>query len=297
MAAQAGFINSFSMLWDRARLKINAASAAIRGAKDASMLTEFSLEGKAALITGAGRGIGTGIADVFAEAGAAVAVNALSETHVKPFAEKLAARTGAKVIAIAGDCTTPAGANALIEAAARAIGPLDILVNNLGDAIPARFARVREGKTETIADDTIGKIIDLNLMAAIYCTRAAAPAMLARRRGKIINISSIGGVEGSPGLSLYAAAKHAIGGLTRSLALEWAKQGVQVNAIAPGLYPDPNMMSPEQFAAAKERVAARVPMGREGKFRDVGPLALYLASSASDYMTGQIISIDGGMTA
>ena len=261
------------------------------------MLTEFSLEGRAALITGAGRGIGTGIAEVFAEAGAAVVVNALSEAHVKPFAAKLAARSGAKVLAIAGDCTTSAGAAALVDSAMKAVGPLDVLVNNLGDAIPARFARVRDGKTETIADDTIDKVISLNLMAAIYCTRAAAPSMLARGRGKIINISSIGGVEGSPGLSLYSAAKHAVGGLTRSLALEWAKQGVRVNAIAPGLYPDPNMMTAEQFATAKERVAARVPMGREGKFRDVGLLALYLASSASDYMTGQIISIDGGMTA
>ena len=261
------------------------------------MPAEFRLEEKHALITGAGRGIGTGIAEVFAEAGAAIVVNALSETHVKPFTEGLAARTGAKVVAIAGDCTTPAGAAALVAAAEAAIGPLDILVNNLGDAIASRFARVRDGKTEIVSDDTIDKVLDLNLMATIYCTRAAAPGMLARGHGKIINISSIGGVEGSPGLSLYSAAKHAVGGLTRSLALEWAKRGVQVNAIAPGLYPDPNMMTPEQYEAAKARVAARVPMGREGRFRDVGLLALYLASPASNYMTGQVISIDGGMTA
>jgi NAD(P)-dependent dehydrogenase (short-subunit alcohol dehydrogenase family) len=261
------------------------------------MLAEFSLQGKVALITGAGRGIGTGIAEVFAESGATVVVNALTEKYLKPLAERLSNQSNAKVIAVAGDCASAVGAAALVDAATKAAGPIDILVNNLGDAIPSRFARVRDGATEIISDETIDKVLDLNLMATIYCTRAVAPAMLARKNGKIINISSIGGVEGSPGLSLYSAAKHAVGGLTKSLALEWAKQGVNVNAIAPGLYPDPGMMTPEQYEAAKARVAGRVPMGREGKFRDVGLLALYLASPASDYMTGQIISIDGGMTA
>jgi NAD(P)-dependent dehydrogenase (short-subunit alcohol dehydrogenase family) len=121
--------------------------------------------------------------------------------------------------------------------------------------------------------------------------------VVARGKGKIVNISSVGGVQGSPGLSLYSASKWGVAGLTRSLALEWATRGVNVNAIAPGLYPDPSMQTEEQFKAAEARIAERVPMRRAGRFRDVGLLALYLASPASDYMTGQVLSIDGGMTA
>ncbi len=258
-------------------------------------IAEYSLEGKTALITGAGRGIGTGIAEVLAEAGASVIVNALTEKYLVPFAEKLAKSSGRKIVPIAGDCASAEGA-ANLAAAATKHGEIDILVNCLGDAIRTRFVAGRDG-AEAASDALIEKTINLNLMATVYVTRAIAPAMVARGKGKIINISSVGGVQGSPGLSLYSASKWGVAGLTRSLALEWATRGVNVNAIAPGLYPDPSMQTEEQFKAAEARIAERVPMHRAGRFRDVGLLALYLASPASDYMTGQVLSIDGGMTA
>lgn len=255
--------------------------------------TAFSLAGKTALITGAGRGIGTGIAEVFAEAGADVVVNALTETHLMPFVEALARRTGRKIIGLAGDCTTPEGAAALAGRARAAAPQIDILVNNLGDAIRGGFA---PPGAAPVGDDAIRRTLDLNLMATIYCTREFAPAMLERRAGKIVNISSFGGLRGAAGLSLYATAKAGLGGLTRSLALEWAAHNVQVNAIAPGIFPDPQAEASEQDRQRLAAVVQRVPLGRVGQLREVGHLALYLASPASDYMTGQILALDGGMT-
>jgi NAD(P)-dependent dehydrogenase (short-subunit alcohol dehydrogenase family) len=255
--------------------------------------TTFSLAGKTALITGAGRGIGTGIAEVFAEAGADVLVNALTETYLMPFVDALARRTGRKITGLAGDCTTPDGAAALAERARTHAPQIDILVNNLGDAIRGAFAPPGGAP---VSDDAIRQTLDLNLMATIYCTREFAPAMLARRAGKIVNISSFGGLRGSAGLSLYAAAKAGLSGLTRSLALEWAPNNVQVNAIAPGIFPDPQAAASDQDRRWLAAVVQRVPLGRVGLLREVGYLALYLASPASDYMTGQVLALDGGMT-
>ncbi len=263
-----------------------------------TLASAYSLEGRTALVTGAGRGIGTGIATVLAEAGATVIVNALTDSHLGPFVERLARETGRAVHGITGDCTTAEGAARLAARAADVAPPVDILVNNLGDAVRATFLPLDDAPDAgPVSDAVIAQSLDLNLMGAIYCTRAFGAGMLQRRRGKVINISSLSAFNGSPHLSLYAAAKAGLGGFTRSLALEWARHGVQVNAIAPGLFPDAAALGPERYAAVVEKTRSRIPMGRVGEFREVGLLALYLASSASDYMTGQVLSLDGGMTA
>ena len=136
-----------------------------------------------------------------------------------------------------------------------------------------------------LTDEEYRLILDLNLTEAVLCSRAAGPHMLGRRSGKIINIGSFASIRGGVNLTIYAAAKTALVGFTRALALEWAPFGVQVNSIAPGLFPD-----------AVRRAQQSVPLQREGRLREVGLLAVYLASAAGDYMTGQTLYLDGGLT-
>ncbi len=252
------------------------------------LLDEFSLAGKTALITGAGRGIGTGIAEVFAEAGATVIVNALTDKHLAPFAQALQARTGRTVVPLAGDAASVDGVAALVARALAVTGQIDILVNNLGDSIKRPLVEVTDAEVETI--------LALNLMSAIHCSRAVGKHMVARRQGKVVNVSSFGGIKGQAGNSLYAASKAALNGLTRSLALEWAPYGIGVNAVAPGIFPDPVTIGAEAYAATVENGKKLVPAGRVGRLREVGLAALYLASSASDYMVGQTLPLDGGLT-
>lgn len=259
------------------------------------MLNEFSLSGKTALITGAGRGIGTGIAEVFAEAGATVIVNALTDRYLAPFADGLRKRTGQKVVAIVGDAASPAGVAALVEQSLAVTGCIDILVNNLGDSIQKPLVPLSEGQVE-VSDREIETILSLNLLSAIYCCRAVGRHMVERRSGKVVNISSFGALRGIAGNSLYAAAKSALTGLTRSLALEWAPFGIGVNAVAPGIVPDLITAGPKGYEDAVAAARAKVPLGRVGHLREIGLAALYLASSASDYMIGQTLSVDGGMT-
>ncbi|HLH77358.1 MAG TPA: SDR family oxidoreductase [Candidatus Binataceae bacterium] len=264
------------------------------------MVAEYSLAGKIALITGAGRGIGTGIAEVFAEAQATVIVNALTDRYLGPFAARLRERfAGTRIIALTGDATTSTGASRLIAQALEAAGgPLDILVNNLGDAIRGDLVPL-PGATQQaeLSDSDIERNLGLNLMSAVYCTRAAAGAMVARRRGKVINISSFGGLKGTPHLSMYSVGKFGLAGLTRSLALEWAPFGVTVNTIAPGHFPDPITTGEAAYRRMVEQRSAEIPLKRVGQLREVGLLALYLASAASDYMTGQVLALDGGLSA
>jgi 2-deoxy-D-gluconate 3-dehydrogenase len=138
--------------------------------------------------------------------------------------------------------------------------------------------------------------MDVNFTATVFCTRAIGPHMLARRSGKVINIGSFASLRGATSLTIYSAAKTGLVGFTRALALEWAPAGVQVNMIAPGLFPDPVTAGEAGHADRVQRARSAVPLGREGKLREVGLLAVYLASAASDYMTGQTLYLDGGLT-
>ena len=139
-------------------------------------------------------------------------------------------------------------------------------------------------------------MLDVNLTQAFLGCRAVGPHFLERRTGKVINIGGFAARKGSPSLLVYSAAKAGLARLTQTLALEWAPYGITVNCIAPGQFPDPETGDPGQVAESKERAKTTVPLGRVGELREVGLLALYLASDASAYMTGETIYLDGGLT-
>lgn len=252
------------------------------------MIAEYDLTGRVALVTGAGRGIGKGIAQVLAEAGADVVINSLTPTHVTPLAAEIAGATGRRVVPLVADVTRPEEAGRAVERVLDEFGRLDVLVNNLGDAIQKPLV--------ALSDEDLRLILDLNLTATLLCSRAAGPHLLARGSGKVINVGSFASARGGARMTIYAAAKSALVGFTRALALEWAPHGVQVNAVAPGLFPDPVTTGEAGYAERVERARRTVPAGREGRLREVGLLALYLASPAADYMTGQTLYLDGGLT-
>ena len=262
-------------------------------------LDDFNLDGTVALVTGAGRGIGAGVAAALAEAGAAVAVNALTGQFVEPLAERIAAHTDAPVRSYAGDMTDPASVEAVVARVLADYGRIDVLVNAVGDAIPGPLVPLPErsrADAAAIGDEELRRILDLNLTAAILGSRAVGPHMLQRRSWSVINIGSAAGFRGGAGVALYTAAKAGITGLTRALALEWAPYGVRVNAIAPGSFPDVLTQGEEGVRAMEERAVRSVPLARTGQTREVGLLAVYLASRASAYMAGQTLYLDGGAT-
>jgi len=259
---------------------------------------EYDITGKVAFITGAGRGIGKGIAQVLAEAGADIALNALTPRYVESTAAEIAKATGRRVVPVMADVTKVDDVQRAIEQVLQEFGRLDVLVNNLGDAIRKPLVPLpgRPDAATALTDDELKFVMDVNLTEAILCTRAVGPHMLERRSGKVINISSWTARQGGGEMVVYTIAKTALVGFTRAQALEWAPYGVQVNAIAPGIFPDPVTGGEERARQTAARAAQTVPLGRAGKLREVGLLALYLASAASDYMTGQTIFLDGGMS-
>ena len=258
----------------------------------------FDIHGKIIFVTGAGRGIGKGIAQVMAEAGADVAINALTDTYVGPLASELAEETGRTVAPVIADVTKPDGAKHAIEEVLSKFGRIDVLVNALGDSIRTPLVGLPDGENAgmPVSDEELDFVIDINLTEALLCTRAVGPHMLERGSGKIINISSWTAQQGGGDMVLYTAAKSALTGFTRAQALEWAPFGVHVNSIAPGLFPDIMTGGPERVKRSEERARREVPLGRTGALKEVGYLALYLASSASDYMTGQTLILDGGLS-
>ena len=259
---------------------------------------EFDVTGKVVFITGAGRGIGKGIAQVLAEAGADIAINALTPKYVETTAAEIAKASGRSVVPVIADVTNTDGVQRAIDSVMRAFGRIDVLINNLGDSIRKPLVALpgRADAAAALSDDELKFIMDINLTEAILCTRAVGPHMLERRSGKVINISSWTARQGGGEMVVYTIAKTALVGFTRAQALEWAPYGVRVNAIAPGIFPDPVTGGEERARRTEERAARLVPLGRAGQLREVGFLALYLASSASDYMTGQTIFLDGGIS-
>jgi 3-oxoacyl-[acyl-carrier protein] reductase len=243
------------------------------------------LEGKVAVITGAGRGIGASIARRFAAEGASVALNSLTDSAAK-VAEDISA-SGGKAIAVQGDVSKADDVARIIEAAVASYGRIDILVNNAGIT--------RDGLVMRMSEEDWDAVLDTNLKSVYLCCRAALRPMLkSRNGGRIINLSSVTGLAGNVGQANYAASKAGIIGLTKSLAKELATRQVTVNAIAPGYIATD--MAAQMTDQAKQSVLNRIPLGALGSPEDVAAVAAFLASDEAHYITGQTLTVDGGMT-
>lgn len=257
---------------------------------------EYEIAGKTVIITGAARGIGKGIARVFAESGARVMVTALTNRYLGPLAEEMAA-AGNPIETLTADATKPEDWQRTVDVAMEKWGQIDVLVNNLGDAIrKALVPRPGTDDKEPTSDDDWRWVMDVNLTEAFLGCRTVGPHFLERRQGKVINISGFAARKGSPEALAYSVAKAGLVRLTQTLALEWAPYGINVNSIAPGMFPDPETGDPVQVASARERAMSTIPLGRVGELREVGLLAVYLASDASNYMTGETLYLDGGLS-
>ena len=258
-------------------------------------LPEFSVKGKKVLCVGAGRGIGKGVALAFAEAGADVAITGLTSVGAEKVAEEVR-RLGRQGLAFSGDATKGADMDRLASDVLQQFGRLDVLVNCVGDAGSKPVVTLPDGGPPGMTEEEWHGLIDINLTEAFQGCRAFGPHFLARRQGSVINISGVASFRSAANRSAYDAAKAGLMRFTESLAQEWAPYGVRVNAIAPGSFPDPDQMSPEDYQARQESATLSVPLGRLGQLKEVGYLAVFLASPAADYVTGQTWAVDGGVS-
>ena len=256
---------------------------------------EFDISGKTVIVTGAARGIGKGIARVFAESGASVMVTALTDRYLGPLADEMEA-AGHPILPLTADATDSGDWQRTVDVALDTWGRIDVLINNLGDAIRKPLVPPPGSDGTAITDDEWRFVMDINLTEAFMGCRAVGPHMIGRGRGRVINISGFAARKGSPEALVYSTAKAGLARLTQTLALEWAPYGITVNCIAPGMFPDPETGDPEQISRSRENAQVNVPLGRVGELREVGLLALYLASDASAYMTGETLYLDGGLS-
>jgi gluconate 5-dehydrogenase len=248
----------------------------------------FDLTGRIALVTGSGQGLGLSIARGLAQAGAAVALNGRDEAKLNAAAEILRAEE-ARVTTCAFDVTDGAASATAVTRLEAEFGPIDILVNNAGIQRRAPLAEMTETQWR--------EVIDTNLTSAFLVARAVVPGMIARGRGKIINICSIMSEVSRPTVGNYAAAKGGLKMLTRAMAVEWAKHGVQSNAIAPGYFVTELNKPLVENVEFNKWICGRTPAGRWGQPEELAGAAVFLASRASDFVNGQILAVDGGILA
>ncbi len=245
----------------------------------------FDLTGKVAIVTGGSRGIGRSVCVALAQAGAYVVVNFRSGADAAEETLALMREAGGDGEALGFDVSDPDASEEAIKDVAKRKGRLDILVNNAGVAIDQLLARV---KPEDLATTWA-----INLNGTLFCSKAALRPMMRAKTGRIINLSSVVAESGTPGQAVYSASKAGILGMTKTLAREYAKRNITVNAVAPGFIATD--MTAELPEAAQEAILTQTPLGRIGRPEEVAAAVLFLASDEAAYITGQVLRVNGGM--
>ncbi|BCR04757.1 beta-ketoacyl-ACP reductase [Desulfuromonas versatilis] len=242
------------------------------------------LKDKVVIVTGASRGIGRAVAQRLAAQGARIVASARNAQLLEELVAEIQGQ-GGEALAVVGDVAVTADADKLVDAAVKAYGRVDVLVNNAGIT--------RDGLLLRMKDEDWDVVLDVNLKGAFLCTRAAAKVMSKQRSGRIINISSVVGEMGNAGQANYCASKAGLLGLTKSVARELARRNVTVNAITPGFIATD--MTDELPEKTRQELAAQIPLGRLGEAEDIAHAVLFLASDQSGYITGQVLGVNGGM--
>lgn len=254
------------------------------------MLDEFDLSGRVAVVTGGGRGIGQAVAVGLGEAGAAVVPTARSEDEIKATA-RVIREDGGDARAVTADVTEEGSIRSLFESVRDEFGEVDILVNNAGINPDESL-----GKPEIVSVDGFDIPIAVNLRGAFLVTKEASEALLASDGGSVINIASIGGLVGLPRQHPYVASKHGLVGLTKSMAIDWAPS-VRVNCIAPAYVETDLVIEALSDSDIRDSLLSQTPLDRFAKPSEIAGPAVFLASDASSYMTGSVLTVDGGWTA
>jgi len=244
------------------------------------------LEGRIAIVTGAGRGLGRAFATAMAAAGASVVVNSRTEASAAAVVQQIEG-AGGRAIAVSGDIGEPGFFDQMVSVALASFGTIDILVNNAGVSIPAMIWKM----TDSQWDD----VLRINLTSVFWGIRAVCPVMMENRYGRIINVTSAGGIEGSPGQVNYGASKAGVIGLTKSAARQLARYGITVNAISPvAITPMTEVIV--ETPKFLDKTISRIPLGRMAEADEVAPAVVFLASDAAAYTTGHVLLADGGMS-
>lgn len=247
-------------------------------------ITLFDLTGKRAVVTGSSQGIGFALAEGLAQAGAEVVLNGRDAAKLAAAAAKI---PGARTLAF--DATDHAAVRSAIDAFEADVGPIDILINNAGMQYRTPL--------EDFPEDAFQRLLQTNVASVFNVGQAVARHMIGRKAGKIINIASVQTALARPGIAPYTATKGAVGNLTKGMATDWAKYGLQVNAIAPGYFDTPlnaALVADPAFSAWLEK---RTPAGRWGRVEELVGAAIFLSSNASSFVNGHVLYVDGGITA
>ncbi len=247
------------------------------------------LEGKVAVVTGGGRGLGAAAAWALAEAGADVALLSRSVEALESMAREIEETHGRKALAVSCDVANEDSVEEAASLVLATFGRVDALVNNSGVASVSPLLDLELAE--------LRRVIDTNVIGSFLCARAFGAHMVAQRKGTVVNISSVAGLGGEPDLTAYCASKGAIISFTKALAIEWARYNVTVNAIAPGYFRTDLNKSALDDIKIGPKIVAHIPLRRVGQPEEIGPLVVYLASDAAAFMTGSVLVLDGGQLA